>query len=51
MPKTAKFSEYYFYFNKTIYGDFQICINVALKFRKTWYVKEKVSQLKNNQES
>ena len=28
--KTAKFSEYYFYLNKNIYGDFKICISVSL---------------------
>ena len=29
--KNAKFSEYYFYLNLSIYGDFQICISVPLK--------------------
>ena len=28
--KNAKFSEYYFYLNTNIYGDFQICISVPL---------------------
>ena len=29
--KNAKFSEYYFYMNANIKGDFQICISVPLK--------------------
>ena len=29
--KNAKFSEYYFYLNTNIYGDFQICISVPLR--------------------
>ena len=28
--KNTKFSEYYFYLNTNIYGDFQICISVPL---------------------
>ena len=28
--KNAKFSEYYFYLNTNIYGDFKICISIPL---------------------
>ena len=37
IPRTenAKFSEYYFYLSMDIYGDFQICISVPLKNRKS----------------
>ena len=28
--KNAKFSEYYFYINLNVWGDFQICISVPL---------------------
>ena len=31
MIKNAKPSEYYFYMNLNIWGDFQICISVTLK--------------------
>ena len=32
--KNAKFSEYCFYMNTNIQGDFQICISVPLNFRR-----------------
>ena len=32
--KNVKFSDYYFYLNTNIYGDFQICISVPLT--KEW---------------
>ena len=34
--KNAEFSGYNFYSNTNIYGDFQICISVALN---TWYLE------------
>ena len=42
MIKNAKLSEYYFYMNTSLLGDFQICISVPLSERKLERARMKI---------